>query len=298
MSSYRVTRVNIWQHGGHVMRAIPEGHRLHPGDGPRDVFERYREVDEGHEMQRTRDRGHYGSAARANPLAYLPDFDELTLPEAVRAHHRMQMKHAQAGHGSSALDLYRLPDRFREIRKHQPGKIIALDGVMHTVLVMAPRTAALLKEPADRTLDDCIAWLFADDHFVGALPMDFAVSLNVDHDPDDDRFGCWELGLYPMVEPPPGMYAGHWGGGYYIEVVHRPDRPHPEVTYIEDYCIDPADGNGDALIRTLWQFMGEPAPDGPDTLWRNPAYPHHDLPLPAQSRRAAVRMSGNHTPQH
>ena len=117
--------------------------------------------------------------------------------------------------------------------------------------------------------------------------MDFAVCLNCDHNPDDDgeHYGTWELDLHPTVEPSPGMHAGFWGGGYYIEAVHRADRPHPEVTYIEDYCIDPADGDPDALVRTLWQALGEPAPGGPDALWRNPAYPHHDLPLPTQSRR-------------
>ena len=35
MSSYKVVGVNIWRHGdGDVMWAVPEGHRLHPGDTP------------------------------------------------------------------------------------------------------------------------------------------------------------------------------------------------------------------------------------------------------------------------
>ena len=284
MSSYRVVRVNIWRQGdGGVMRAVPEGHRLHPGDGPRDVYERYREVPGGLEMRRSRDRRRYGPPL-ADPLAYLPDRDGLTLLEAVRAHHRMQMRHAQTGHGSSALNLYRPADILRE-RKHRPGETVARDGAMHLVLVIAPRTAALNREPEERSLaDDHIAWLFADDRFVGQLPMEFVVCLDLE-DHDNIDAGSWEMDHWGLKEPSAGMHRGNWGGGFYIEAVHRPDRPHPEVTFIEDYCIDPADGDGNALVRTLWQFMGEPAPDGPDALWRNPAYPHHDLDLPWNSRR-------------
>lgn len=185
----------------------------------------------------------------------------------------------------------------RQEWEHRAGETVALDGIMHTVLVIAPRTSALDREPEERSLAaDHIAWLFADDRFVGELPMGFAVCLDFEGrglDFQDVRTGNWELDLHPEEEPSAGMHTGHWGGGCYIEAVHRPDRPHPEVTYIEDYCIDPADGDGDALVRTLWQFMGEPAPDGPDTLWRNPAYPHHDLELPWNSRR---REAGNGTP--
>ena len=111
MNTIRVQILETEELGGGfgpcVLRSIRPGHRLQPDAMQNGVLERYYRVPSGYEMQRWSPDGGWGPATN-NPLDYLPGIATMSLIDAVRLHHRTQMRHARRVRtpGIAAVNIY------------------------------------------------------------------------------------------------------------------------------------------------------------------------------------------------